>query len=161
MSDMPGSLLKDKADCECGDERCTLYGTLGKEDRQGRRHVRGCPCPSCRGRRNNKQGKAKQRKAARQLGIGDGRFVPANEENWAGLFANEVKSGKQVGPITNWFTRVEHQVVANQPDHGALRRPTRAVAMPDGWGDDGIVAVRLSAWREHIAPALNAFCGEC
>lgn len=153
-----GTLIKPKGECMCGMESCTLFGTLGREDKQGRRHVRGCACPVCRGRRNRKSGLAKQSKAARALGVPAGKFVPSNEESWGGYFANEVKSGKQVGPVANWWRRVEAQVLANEPDHGARRKPVRAVAMPEGMSD-GLVVMRLSAWREHVAPALDEFYG--
>lgn len=147
--------LKEKAPCGCG---CELFGTLGRPDRNGRRHVRGCGCNVCRGRRNRKQGLAKQTKAARQLGLVTGKFAPSNEESYSGYFANEMKSGKQCGPLANWWLRVEKQVEANRADHGDRHRPVRAVAMPAGWGD-GLVVVRLSTWRDHIGPALEEFYG--
>lgn len=155
---LPGDLIKPKGYCQCGTEPCDLYGTLGKPDRHDKRHVRGCKCKVCGGRRNRKGGLAKQRVAARALGVQQGKFVATNEESWGGYFANEVKSGKQVGPVANWWARVEAQVLANQPDHGGLHKPVRAIAMPEGMSD-GLVVVRLSTWREHIGPALAEFYG--
>lgn len=158
MSGTPN--LKAKADCECGLESCTLFGTLGRPDRNGLRHVRGCGCNGCRGRRNRRSGLRKQNTARKALGVVGQKFGDTNEERWADqLFANEVKSGKQCGPLANWWRKVEGQVLANEADHGDRRRPVRAVAMPEGWGDDGIVAVRLSTWREQIGPALDEFYG--
>lgn len=152
------SYLKPKDYCGCGTESCTLFGTLKRPNPDGSACVRGCKCRRCIGRRNRKSGLAKQAKAAKALGVRTGKFVPSNEESWGGYFANEVKSGKQVGPVANWWRRVEAQVLANEPDHGSLRKPVRAVAMPEGMSD-GLVVMRLSVWREHVAPALDEFYG--
>lgn len=150
------SFLKVKEPCPCGDQRCDKFGTLST--RLG--HVRGCPCRRCMGKRNRKSGLARQSVARKALGIPGQKFGDANEERWAdNMFANEVKSGKQCGPLANWWARVEAQVLANRAEHGDRRRPVRAVAMPEGWGDDGIVAMRLSAYRELVAPALEHFYG--
>lgn len=162
------SFLKDnKGECQGNQQRCALqsmgacpkWGALGREARDGARRVAGCGDPVAIGRRNRKGGLAKQRTAAKALGVQPGKFVAGNEESWGGMFANEVKSGKQVGPVANWWRRVEAQVLANEPDHGARRKPVRAVAMPEGMSD-GLVVIRLSAWREHVAPALAEFYGE-
>lgn len=151
--------FRDVDECGCG---CGAYGTLKPPSKDGTRCVsRKCKCVRCRNRRNRKSGLDKQRKAAVALGLADGKFLASNEENWSdAYFANEVKSGKQVGPVLNWWLRVEKQVKANQADYGDRLRPVRAVAMPDGWGKDGLVVVRLSTWREHIGPALDEFWGQ-
>ncbi|HEV2928430.1 MAG TPA: hypothetical protein VGW74_07045 [Propionibacteriaceae bacterium] len=149
-----------KGTCGCTLDACDLFGTLGRPDRDGRRHVRGCGCPVCRGRRNRRSGQRKQRVARKALGVASQKFSDANEETWADQhFANEVKSGKQCGPVANWWRRVEAQVLANEADHGDRHRPVRAVAMPEGWGSDGLVVVRLSTWRDQIGPALDEFYG--
>lgn len=123
-------------------------------------HVRACPCPRCRGRRNRKNGLRAQGKALRELGLVDGRRAPSDEEFVSdNCFANEVKSGKQVGPLVNWWVRTEAQVLANRPDYGGKRLPARCVAMPDGFGGDGLVVVRLSTWVELVRPALEEFYG--
>jgi hypothetical protein len=159
--------LKDKDHCQCGHSSCVdeegnqgRFGTLGKPDRNGKRHVKGCPCRVCLGRRNRRSGLRKQRAARKALGVASQKFGDSNEETWADqYFANEVKSGKQCGPLLNWWRRVEAQVLANEADHGDRRRPVRAVAMPEGWGNDGLVVVRLSTWRDHVGPALDEFYG--
>lgn len=153
--------LKLKAQCECGLDSCDLYGTLGRPDRTGLRHVRGCQCNHCRGKRNRTKGLTKQRAARKMLGVAPtSKFGDANEERWQDAhFANEVKSGKQVGPVLNWWRRVEAQVLATEADFGDRRRPVRAVAMPDGWGRDGLVVIRLSTWNTQVAPALDEFYG--
>ena len=142
-----------KGDCPCG---CGLFGNITNQ-----RHVRGCVCNRCMGARNRRKGLAKQRTARKQLGVqASNKFGDANEENWKGsLFANEVKAGKQIQPAVTAWLRIEAQVMSNQSDFGSLRKPTRAVLMPDGWSD-GLVMVRLSVWAELIAPALEAFYGE-
>jgi hypothetical protein len=150
------SYLKDKADCGCG---CGLYGTLKKPNRAGVRCVaRGCKCNSCRGKRSHAGGHKKQNTAVRKLGIPVGRFAPTNEESLAGYFDVEVKSGKQVGPVATWWKRTEDQVLTNQADFGSLRKPVLCVAMPEGMSD-GLVVMRLSAYAEHVRPALTEFYG--
>lgn len=145
--------LKEKVECPCG--ACGRFGTPG--GRIG--HVRGCGCPRCRGRRNRRKGLEKQRVARKALGIAPQKFGDANEERWAdAYFANEVKAGKQVGPVANWWLRVEAQVLSNEADFGDRRRPVRAVAMPEGWSD-GLVVVRLSTWQTRIGPAIDEYYG--
>lgn len=162
MTMLPGP---EKDVCGGDQERCTLpacplYGTLGRPGRDGNRRVRGCQDPTARGRRNRRSGLAKQRTARKALGVAPQKFGDANEEKWVDpLFANEVKSGKQCGPLANWWTRVEAQVVANEAESGDRRRPVRGVAMPEGWGADGLVVVRLSTWSSIIVPALEAQYG--
>jgi hypothetical protein len=146
-------------DCGCG---CGAFGTL--RTRPWANGVvcvkRGCPCPRCRGKRNRQQGLRKQTVARKALGVAPQKFGDANEERWSdAYFANEVKAGKQVGPLLNWWRRVEAQVLSNEATFGDRRRPVRAVAMPEGWGQDGLVVVKLSTWREHIGPALDEFYG--
>ncbi len=151
--------LKSKADCGCG---CGLFGTLKAPNRGGVQCVRGCSsCPSCRGKNNRRKGLRKQTEARKALGVAPTKFGDSNEERWVDAhFANEVKAGKQVGPVVNWWRRVEAQVLANEADHGDRRRPVRAVAMPEGWPKgEGLVVVRLSTWREQIGPALDEFYG--
>jgi hypothetical protein len=142
-----------KGDCACG---CGLYGTLRKRPLN---HIRGCACPACRGKRNRQKGLAKQRTARKALGVAPShKFGDANEERWGdALFANEVKAGKQVGPAVTAWVRIEAQVMSNQTAVGANRKPTRAVLMPDDWGDEGLVMVRLSTWRDIVRPALEAY----
>jgi hypothetical protein len=158
-------LLKPKAECEgrqsdCNAPGCPLYGTLGRVDRDGLSRVRGCADPVARGKRNRRSGLRKQRVARKRAGVESRKFSDANEETWVDpLFANECKSGKQCGPLANWWRRVEAQVLANEVDHGDRRRPVRAIAMPEGWGDDGLVTIRLSAWEQIVRPALEEFYG--
>lgn len=155
------SNLKDKGDCGGTRERCTLdacplFGTIGRNGR-----VRGCGDPTARGKRNREKGLAKQRQARKRLGVAPShKFGDANEERWGdALFANEVKAGVQIQPAVNAWLRIERQVISNEPDHGGQHKPTRAVLMPDGWGRDGLVMVRLSTWEELVAPALDAAYG--
>jgi hypothetical protein len=139
-----------KGECPCG---CDLYGNITNG-----RHVRGCACNRCRGARNRRKGLSKQRTARKALGVApSNKFGDANEENWKDpIFSNEVKAGKQIQPAVTAWLRIEAQVISNQSDFGSLRKPTRAVLMPDGWSD-GLVMVRLSTWSELVAPALQAF----
>jgi hypothetical protein len=144
-----------KGECGCG---CGRFGTLRKRP-EG--HVRGCTCPRCTGQRNRRSGLDKQRRARTHLGVAPShRFGDANEERWNDpLFANEVKSGAQCGPVANAWRRAEAQVIANRPDHGGAHKPTRVTWMPDGWGDRGLVTVTLATWDELVRPALEALYG--
>ncbi len=118
--------------CPKGDEACT------------RRE----PCRSCLGRRNRRSGLKKQRVARRQLGVPDARFSGQNgqEEAWRGEWRVEVKSGKQVESLTDRFLAAEAQSEASKAIGDC--RPFMFVAMPSGMSD-GLVAVRLSDWRQH------------
>jgi hypothetical protein len=145
-----------KGDCACG---CGLFGTLRKRP-EG--HIRGCNCAKCRGKRNRQKGLTKQREARKALGVAPShKFGDANEENWQDpLFANEVKSGAQIKAAVTAWTRIEAQVMSNQTAIGSQRKPCRAVLMPDGWGKEGLVMVRLSTWAELIAPAMQVVYGD-
>lgn len=158
MTDFVVSNLKpDPESCVCG---CGLVGVLRTRTwKDGSRCVRGCKCARCRGANNRKKGLAKQNVARKALGVPASKFGDSNEERWAdSYFANETKAGAQVGPVANFWLRVEKQVRANEATFGDDRRPVRAVAMPDGWSD-GLVVVRLSTWRDLIGPALDEFYG--
>lgn len=110
------------------------------------------------GKRNRQKGLKKQREARKALGVAPShKFGDANEENWSdAIFQNEVKSGAQVKPAVTAWLRIEAQMQSNQTAHGSLRKPCRAVLMPDGWSD-GLVMVRLSTWRDVIRPALDEY----
>jgi len=149
MTALPGP---EKSDCGCG---CGLFGRPNKWG-----CVRGCTCRRCTGARNRRSGLAKQRTARKRLGVADGKFGSANEELWAdALFRNEVKSGKFVMPAANAYLKIEQQVDANRPTFGDDGRPCRAVIMPFGWGEEGLVMVRLSTWERLIRPAMDAHYG--
>jgi hypothetical protein len=102
---------------------------------------------------------SKQRVARKALGVAPShKFGDANEENWGdALFANEVKAGAQIKPAVTAWQRIEAQVLSNQTAVGAIRKPCRAILMPDDWGNEGLVMVRLSTWSEIIRPALENY----
>jgi hypothetical protein len=102
---------------------------------------------------------SKQRQARKALGVAPShKFGDANEERWGDpLFANEVKAGKQIQPAVTAWLRIETQVMSNQISAGANRKPARAVLMPDDWGKEGLVIVRLSTWTDLVRPALEQF----
>jgi len=142
-----------KADCACG---CGLFGTVRKNPAG---HIRGCTCPKCRGQRNRRKGLTKQRQARKALGVAPShKFGDANEENWGdAIFANEVKAGAQIKPAVTAWSRIEAQVLSNQTAIGSIKKPCRAILMPDDWGKEGLVMVRLSTWSELIRPALEEY----
>jgi hypothetical protein len=159
--------LKFKAYCQgdqsrCKEANCPLFGTLGVQARDGSRRIKGCGDAVARGKRNRRAGLSKQRVARKRLGVApSNKFGDANEENWQdGVFANEVKAGKQIQPAVTVWTRIEDQVKRNQSDFGSLRKPARAILMPEGWGNEGLVMVRLSTWEETIRPALEEYYGQ-
>ena len=155
-----GECQGNKDNCKVAE--CPLFGALGKPARDGSRRIKGCGDPVARGRRSRTKGLKKQRDARKALGVAPShKFGDANEERWNDpLFANEVKSGKQIQPAVNAWLRIEGQVRSNEAHFGSRRKPCRAVLMPDDWGNEGIVMVRLSTWRDLIAPALNEYYGE-
>lgn len=150
--------FRDVAECGCG---CGEFGTLKTPWANGQQCVaRKCRCARCRGKQNRRSGLRKQSTARKALGVPGQKFGDANEERWSdNVFANEVKSGKQCGPLANWWLRVAAQVVANESDFGDRRRPVRAIAMPEGWGKRGLVVVELATWETLVRPALEEFYG--
>lgn len=163
-ADVEPNFRSNLGECEGRTDRCKVdgcpkFGTLGRPAKDGMRRVKGCGDPVAIGRRSRRSGLEKQTVARKALGIQGQKFGDANEERWQdAYFANEVKSGAQVGPVANWWRRVEAQVLSNEADHGDRRRPVRAVAMPEGM-KDGLVVVRLSTWETHVRPALEEFYG--
>jgi len=156
-----------KGDCQGNREKCNLpdcpkFGTLGRPARDGNRRVKGCSDPTARGKRSRTKGLSKQRVARKRLGVApSNKFGDANEENWQDhLFANEVKSGKQVSTVVTAWLRIDAQVRSNESDYGSRRKPTRAILMPDDWGKEGLVIIKLSTWQELVTPAMHEYYEE-
>lgn len=76
----------------------------------------------------------------------------AQEENWSGAFVTEVKSGQIVRSLATRFREAEAQAGVGKAIGDP--RPFMFVAMPKDWGSEGLVTVRLSVYRSHIAPYL-------
>lgn len=126
--------------CKAGDESCT----------------RTKPCRSCLGRRSRRSGQTRQRAAAKGLGVPPGRYrgERANEEGWRWAFRAEVKSGAQCTPAATRYLLAEAQAEAARPQGDP--RPFLAVLMPKGWAEsEGLVVMRLSTWKAHVAPLIN------
>lgn len=155
-----------KGSCQGDRDRCTrtdcpMFGSLLKANRDGLRRIRGCGDMVKRNTRNRSSGLARQRVARKALGVPPNKFGDANEERWSdAIFANEIKSGAQVKPAATAYLKAERQILANEPDHGGKRLPARVTLMPEDFGDDGIVMVRLFTWRDVIRPAIESFYGE-
>lgn len=112
--------------------------------------TRSAPCPRCRGKRNRQKGLRKQRAVRKKLApdaLWWGEL--ANEENWRGTLRIEVKAGAQVKGIATRFLAAENQSGLAKAI-GDLR-PFAFVAMPDGWGSEGLVVVRLSVMQAIVA----------
>jgi hypothetical protein len=141
---------------ECGGvrEKCSLadcpkFGTLGREDRNGRRRVKGCGDPAARGKRNRTKGDSKARRARRVLGISGANS--RHEEHWGGgLVRVEVKAGAQVSPIATRFDAARSQSEAQRPLGDV--RPFAMIAMPDG-RTNGIVLMALEDFAVLIEAA--------
>jgi hypothetical protein len=133
--------LRELDNCQCGMDGCELFGTLGKADRNGRRHVRGCGCPVCRGRRNRRKGDDKARRARKALGLAGANT--RHEELWGGPVRVESKAGAQVKPIWTRFRDARAQSELARPigDH----RPFVFMASPDGTSEV-LYVVAASEW---------------
>lgn len=142
----------NKGACQCGLEGCELFGALGREDRNGLRHVRLCKCRVCLGRRNKRKGASKQAKAVTALGVPRSGLHPGHEEFLPGTVRMEIKAGAQVKPAWTRYLSCEAQSEQQRPfgDH----RPFVAVLMPDG-SKDGLVMVRLSNLNEFVAAMVE------
>jgi hypothetical protein len=141
MSSGVSNLKDNKGPCECPLDDCELWGTLGRADRTGKRHVRGCGCNVCRGRRNKRSGGRKQARAARAIGVPRSTIKPGNEEHFGGFLRVEIKSGAQVGPAWTRYLGAEAQSEASRPFGD--NRPFAFIAMPAGTSD-GLLICRLS-----------------
>lgn len=138
-----------KGPCECRDD-CGLFGTLGRPDSDDRRHVRGCCCRSCKGRRARRGGLAKQRLARKRLGIAGPSLGADHEENWRGAVRVEVKSGsREATPVQIRYLACEKQAEAGRAIGD--NREFVAIFMPPGTSE-GFVVVRLSK-MEKVARA--------
>jgi hypothetical protein len=112
-------------------------------------HEVGCTCRPCLGARSRRKGLSKQRAARKALGVPPtrNRSQSSNEENWRHEFRVECKAGQQVNAIATRFLLAEKQADQNKAE-GDPRR-MMMVAMPDGWGNEGLIVMRLSTWRER------------
>lgn len=150
---MVASNLKPKGDCECGVDGCELYGTLGKPDKQGRRHVRGCKefgCRVCLGRYSRTKGDRRATRARKALAIPGANS--RHEELWGGALRVESKAGAQVKPAVTAFVKAQTQSEASRPVGDS--RPFAAVLAADG-SSDAVFACRLSDVFEVAAAVLE------
>jgi hypothetical protein len=136
-----------KGFCECKllEDGCGRYGTLKKPRRDGTRHVWGCKCRSCLGRRNRDIGRKGQSKARKTLGIQGATIGADHEENWRGAVRVEVKSGAQVRPAWTAYLKMENQGEAARAIGD--NRPFIGDAEPPGTTDGLILIRRSQFWR--------------
>jgi hypothetical protein len=109
------------------------------------KHLRGCDCKPCVGRRSRARGMKKQRTARKLMKVPNPRFSSqnSNEEAWQGAVRCEVKSGaNDTNPIATRFLAAERQSEASRAIGDT--RPFVHIAMPPGFGSEGIVSFRLS-----------------
>lgn len=143
------SFPKDQGPCQCGLEGCELWGTLKRENRAGKRCVRGCKCPACRGKNNRRKGDRKAATARKALGA-----MGANsrhEEHWGGGLRIESKAGAQVGPIFTRYQAAKNQSEASRPI-GDIR-PFVMAAMPDR--GPGLLVVEIGELEQIVAALLE------
>jgi len=116
------------------------------------------PCRTCLNARSRQSGLTKQRQARKAIeavtGQPSGRYSSqtGNEETWQQALRLEVKSGAQVGPIATRFLAAEAQAHAAKAPGDA--RPFVMLAMPKGWGSEGLFLCRLSELG-RVVEALN------
>lgn len=93
--------------------------------------------------------------AQRGMGIPMTMFRGANgnEELWSGPWRVEVKSGAQVGPIATRYLSAEAQMEAAKRIGDT--RPGFVVAMPSGWGSEGLLICRLSRFQAVVDAAIE------
>lgn len=139
---------KAKTD-SAGAPRCATTGEL----------KRSCKCSPCIGRRNQRSGREKQRKARKALEVVTGtkaaRFQGklGNEESWTGLpLRVEVKSGAQCDPIWTRYAAAENQATAAKPVGDP--RPFAMVAMGTRT-PDGLFVCRLSELGRVMEALVN------
>jgi hypothetical protein len=108
-----------------------------------------------RGRINRQKGKRKQAAARRVFeDIFDVHASwhgkKGNEETWDHITSCrlEVKAGAQVGPMATRYLKAEKQSEAARAIGDV--RPFVFVAMPDGWGSEGLFICRLSNLKEFL-----------
>jgi hypothetical protein len=140
-----------KCQCPCGHEGCDKFGTPTK--RIG--HVRGCPCPKCRGGRNRRNGMRSQREFQKNAGIKQSAFRGAigNEESWRDPFRWEHKAdARHAKPVVTAWRNVHAQIEKNN----VIGDPRPAAA---GFTYDGVqlVVVDAETWRTRVAPLLEEF----
>lgn len=148
----------EKGECECRDG-CGRFGTLGRPDREGRRHVRGCKdsgCRVCIGRNSRYKGRTKQAKARKVFGIPGPSLGADHEENWRGACLIEVKAGgRMANPVGVRYRAMRDQIEASRAIGD--NRPACAVAMPDGWSG-GVVMVHTDdviGWAYAVVEAIE------
>lgn len=110
---------------------------------------RNCKGPRCRGRRNRRKGKQKQRKAIKLLNLKPPKWKgrAAHEETLTNAVRIEVKSGAKAGPIDTFYRNVREQSDAAKAIGDT--RPFMGVAMPDGMSG-GYAVIRLSDLAEVV-----------
>ena len=116
--------------------------------------TRSAPCRRCLGSRNRRKGQRKQRQAKKIMGVPHAptHGLEADEEHWRHWVRIEVKAGAQVKGIASRYLAAEAQS-AGAKAIGDMR-PFCMVAMPDGWGQEGLVVLRASVFNSLAALAL-------
>lgn len=127
--------LKDG--CQGNQERCTavgcpLFGTLGREARDGKRRVKGCGDPVARGKRNRSKGDSKARRVRKNLGLAGANT--RHEEHWGGGLRIEAKAGAKANVVNTAYRNSRAQSEAARPVGD--NRPFMATFSPDGVGHD-------------------------
>jgi hypothetical protein len=139
----------DKHPCPCGLDSCGRFGKLTKKVG----HVRGCPCPRCRGGRNRQSGMRRQREFQKKAGIKQSawRGANGNEESWRDPFRWEHKADLRFAkPVVTAWRNVKEQVEKN-----SVIGDPRPIAA--GFTHDGVQLVVLDAetWRTVVVPLLG------
>lgn len=152
MSDVEGAPFSKAKQADDG---------VGKLSRPCRRcdsgkSARSCQCPGAIGARSRRKGKVGERKARRGIErVISGRLVTnlaqaaVGEEAYGGPVRLEIKSGGRfANPVGLRFLKLEDQSAAAKAEGDP--RPFMGVVLPDGWGEDGVVLIRLSDLRSVL-----------
>lgn len=101
--------LKDKIECPCTRENCTVYGTP-RAPKNG--HVDGCICTPCRNGINRKAGVGAQIKSAKRRKVAN--YRTGNEQSQQSVLNAEHKHGAQCQPVFTTVNKSLAQIEATR-----------------------------------------------
>jgi hypothetical protein len=128
-----------KCICGCGEVNLKVQLKTG--------HVVGCACPSCRGRRNRKAGKASERRRHKRLG-GEG-WTP-NDELAYSYSINVTTQDKQGAQVPASFVAfITSEWTRHALQQAIKKMPVGSDAMPALW----LEPPRLGSWLVVKVPA--------
>lgn len=149
MTEVKHFALKEDFTCPCAEAKCPKDGQPSQHKMtDGSRHIRKCPCISCRNRKNRTKGLTNgQVKVARILGApGTSVLRPGDEETLRTVLRFESKEGAQCRGVHTFFDNCSDQSAAKKSIGD--RRPFVASATLD---DRGIILIDGETMPEVVA----------